>query len=86
MRYVLEGSVRRAGQRIRITAQLIDASNGKHVWAERYDAEMQDIFELQEKALTPASIHEGDLELLDNLPMQAQWIGLPTPKRGTPRS
>ena len=47
--YVLEGSVRKAGNRIRITAQLIDASNGHHVWAERYDRSLDDIFALQDE-------------------------------------
>ena len=49
VRYVLEGSVRRAGQRLRVTAQLIDATTGAHVWAERYDRELSDIFELQDE-------------------------------------
>jgi TolB-like protein len=47
--YVLEGSVRRAGNRIRVTAQLIDAVGGSHVWAERYDRELADIFEVQDE-------------------------------------
>jgi adenylate cyclase len=46
--YVLEGSVRTAGQRIRITGQLIDAESGKHIWAEKYDRELQDIFAVQD--------------------------------------
>ncbi len=49
VRYVLEGSVRRAGNRIRITAQLVDATTGRHVWAERYDREIEDIFALQDE-------------------------------------
>jgi adenylate cyclase len=49
VRYVLEGSVRKGGNRIRVTAQLIDASTGLHVWAERYDRELQDIFDLQDE-------------------------------------
>ena len=49
VRTVLEGSVRQAGQRLRITAQLIDVSNGYHVWTERYDREMQDIFAVQDE-------------------------------------
>jgi hypothetical protein len=49
VRYVLEGSVRKAGGRVRITAQLIDAQNGAHVWAERYDREFNDIFALQDE-------------------------------------
>jgi adenylate cyclase len=48
VRYVVEGSVRREGDRIRITAQLIDASNDAHIWAERYDREMKAIFDLQD--------------------------------------
>src|SRR6266702_3449790 len=48
VRYVLEGSVRRAVDRVRITGQLIDASTGAHVWAERYDRKFDDIFALQD--------------------------------------
>ncbi|HZH26488.1 MAG TPA: tetratricopeptide repeat protein [Azospirillaceae bacterium] len=48
VRYVLEGSVRTAGQRIRITGQLIDAGTGKHIWAEKYDRDLQDIFAVQD--------------------------------------
>ena len=47
-RYVLEGSVRKGGNRVRINAQLIDATNGQHIWAERYDRELNDIFEVQD--------------------------------------
>lgn len=49
VRYILEGSVRRAGNRVRITAQLIDASTGNHVWADRYDGDLTDIFALQDE-------------------------------------
>ncbi|HKG99802.1 MAG TPA: adenylate/guanylate cyclase domain-containing protein [Bradyrhizobium sp.] len=49
VRYVLEGSVRKAGDRIRITAQLIDAENGSHLWAERYDRVLSDIFAVQDE-------------------------------------
>jgi serine/threonine-protein kinase len=49
VRNVLEGSVRRAGSRIRITAQLINAANGYHLWSERYDREMADVFALQDE-------------------------------------
>lgn len=48
VRYVLEGSVRKGGARIRITAQLIDAATGNHIWAERYDREREDIFAVQD--------------------------------------
>lgn len=49
VRYVMEGSVRKAGKRIRVTAQLIDATTGNHLWAERYDREIEDIFDLQDE-------------------------------------
>jgi len=49
VRYVLEGSVRRSGRRLRVTAQLIDATTGQHVWVERYDRELSDIFEVQDE-------------------------------------
>jgi adenylate cyclase len=49
VRYVLEGSVRRAGNRLRIIAQLIDATTGNHIWSERYDGELADIFDLQDR-------------------------------------
>jgi adenylate cyclase len=48
VRYVLEGSVRRAGDRVRINAQLVDAEADRHVWAQRYDRQMDDVFELQD--------------------------------------
>jgi len=49
VRYLLEGSVRRLGQRIRVTAQLVDSIQGMQVWAERYDRELLDLFELQDE-------------------------------------
>jgi TolB-like protein len=49
VRFVLEGSIRRAGKRVRITGQLIDSETGNHIWAERYDRDLDDIFELQEE-------------------------------------
>jgi adenylate cyclase len=49
VRYVLEGSVRRSGEKVRITAQLIDAMTGYHLWAERYDRDLKDIFALQDE-------------------------------------
>ena len=49
VRYVLEGSVRRVGNRVRVTAQLIDAATNDHLWAERYDREQADVFDLQEE-------------------------------------
>ena len=49
VRYVLEGSVRKAASRVRVTGQLIDATAGNHLWADRYDRELSDIFELQDE-------------------------------------
>ena len=72
MRYVLEGSVRRAGDQVRINAQLIDATDGGHVWADRFDGTMADVFALQDEVnrqivaalevkLTPADEKRFDL-------------------------
>jgi len=47
--YVLEGSIRKAGNRVRISGQLIDAINGAHIWADRFDGDLEDIFELQDQ-------------------------------------
>ena len=52
VRYVLEGSVRKAGTRVRITGQLIDAATGAHLWADRFDGALEDIFELQDRITT----------------------------------
>jgi adenylate cyclase len=49
VRYVLEGSVRKAGPRVRITAQLVEAASGRHLWAERYDRDLQDLFAVQDE-------------------------------------
>ena len=49
VRYVLEGSVRKGGGRVRITAQLIEAATGAHLWADRFDGSLEDVFDLQEK-------------------------------------
>lgn len=49
VRTILEGSVRRAGSRVRVTAQLIDASDGSHLWSERYDRELADVFAVQDE-------------------------------------
>lgn len=59
VRYLLEGSVRKAGNRLRITAQLIDASTGAHLWADKFDGTLEDVFEFQDKiTATVASIVE----------------------------
>jgi hypothetical protein len=63
VRYVLEGSVRKAGDRVRIAAQLIDALNGTHLWADRFDGSLEDIFELQDKvAISVAGVIEPALQ------------------------
>ena len=49
VRYVLEGGVRKAGGRLRITTQLVDADTGAHLWAEKYDGALEDVFELQDR-------------------------------------
>jgi TolB-like protein len=62
VRYVLEGSVRKGGNRVRITAQLIDATNGTHLWADRFDGLLEDVFELQDKvAISVAGVIEPTL-------------------------
>jgi TolB-like protein len=63
VRYVLEGSVRKVGDRVRISAQLIDATTGAHLWAERFDGLLEDIFELQDQvAVSVAGVIEPTLE------------------------
>ena len=63
VRYVLEGSVRKVGQRVRITGQLIDAVAGTHLWADRFDGSLEDVFELQDKvASSVAGIIEPALQ------------------------
>ena len=63
VQYVLEGSIRRAGNRVRITVQLIDAQNGAHLWAERYDRELEDIFAVQDEVVrTVVSTVAGRVE------------------------
>ena len=56
VRYVLEGSLRKSGKRFRITAQLVEAESGKHVWAERYDRDFADIFALQDEITEAVTI------------------------------
>jgi adenylate cyclase len=78
VRYVLEGSVRKAGNRVRISAQLIEGFTGNHVWAENYDRELVDIFEVQdeitrtvigaiEPELTRAELHRAKTKRPENL-------------------
>ena len=49
VRYVLEGSVRKAGNRVRITGQLIDSVDGTHIWADRFEGQIEDVFDLQDQ-------------------------------------
>jgi adenylate cyclase len=63
VRYVLEGSVRRGGGRVRITAQLIEAETGAHLWADRFDGLVEDVFELQDQvAISVAWVIEPTLQ------------------------
>ena len=71
VRYVLEGSVRKSENRVRITAQLIDAETGKHVWANRYDRTLEDIFAIQDE-ITEEIVVSLDVALLEGL-VQRGW-------------
>ena len=51
MQYVVEGSVRKAGDRVRITAQFVEAESGNHLWAERYDRDLEDVFAVQDEVV-----------------------------------
>jgi len=75
VRYVLEGSVRKAGQRVRITGQLIDALSGAHLWADRFDGSLEDVFDLQDKV---ASSVAGVIEPALQADETARSAGRPT--------
>lgn len=60
VRYLIEGSIRRAGDRIRLTAQLIEAEKGNHIWAERYDRDVEDIFQVQDELAHAIASTIGD--------------------------
>jgi adenylate cyclase len=64
VRYILEGSVQKAGERVRITAQLIDATTGYHLWSENYDRDLSDIFALQD---------EITLKIIDAMQIKLTW-------------
>ena len=77
VRYVLEGSVRKAGNRVRITGQLIDAATGAHLWADRFDGELADIFELQDQvtssvvgAIAP-KLEQAEIERVKRKPTES---------------
>jgi adenylate cyclase len=75
VRYVLEGSVRKAGRRVRITGQLIDTATGAHLWADRFDGSLEDVFELQDKvASSVAGVIEPALQAAE----AARSAGRPT--------
>jgi len=66
VRYILEGSVRRGGGRIRITAQLIEAETGAHLWADRFDGSLEDVFDLQDQVATSvAGVIEPTLQVAE---------------------
>jgi adenylate cyclase len=81
VRYVLEGSVRKKANHVRVTAQLIDGDRGSHVWAEKYDSELQDIFELQDQisrqvvasVLTQIQIHGDKKDKRQERPDIVTW-------------
>ena len=77
--HVLEGSVRRAGGRVRITAQLLEAKNGHHVWAERYDRELADVFAIQDE-ITHKIVAALDVKLLRGEQASAWRHLLPDPQ------
>ncbi len=75
VRYVLEGSVRKAGNRVRIAAELIDAETGTHLWADRFDGSLEDVFDLQDKvASSVAGVIEPALQPAET----ARSAGRPT--------
>jgi len=68
VRYVLEGSVRRGGNRVRISAQLIEAETGAHLWADRFDGSLEDVFDLQDKvASSVAGVIEPELQAAETV-------------------
>jgi adenylate cyclase len=70
--YLVEGSVRRAGERLRITAQLIDASNGYHLWSERFDRDLGDVFAIQDEVAERVT-----RQILAEIPAELESLALP---------
>jgi TolB-like protein len=91
VRYVLEGSVRKAGGRVRIMAQLIDAQTGTHLWADRFDGSLEHVFDLQDKVATSvAGVIEPALQAAEttrsaNRPTAMIFICAPMRCSGRPR-
>ena len=89
MRYVVEGSVQRGGNRIRISAQLIDADSGSHIWGERFNRDLTDIFEVQDEitgaittAINPAISHAERQRAMQKPPENlGAWGPVPVPPR-----
>ena len=80
VRYVLEGSVRKAANRVRITGQLVDTSTGAHLWAERFDGGLGDIFDLQDQvtesvvgAIAPA-VEKAEIERAKRKPTRNRCL------------
>jgi adenylate cyclase len=76
VQYVLEGSVRRGGEKVRITAQLVDAASGRHVWADQFDGTLQDVFEMQDSvtarvvgSIAPR-LSEAEMETVGRKPVE----------------
>ena len=79
VRYVLEGSVRKGGDRVRITAQLIEAETGAHLWADRFDGALEDVFDLQDRvANSVAGVIEPALQAAET----ARAVARPTAELG----
>ena len=72
--HILEGSVRRAGNRIRVTAQLVKASDGYHLWSQRFDREMTDVFAIQDE-ISRAIVEKLRLRLAGDRPLRQALHG-----------
>jgi adenylate cyclase len=90
VRYVLEGSVRRGGNRVRVTGQLIDAETGNHLWAERYDRDLADVFAIQDEiteavvtAIEPTVAETERQRALRRPPESLGAVGAGTSRRST---
>jgi tetratricopeptide (TPR) repeat protein len=76
VRYILEGSVRKAGSRVRISGQLIDTSSGAHLWADRFDGALEDIFDLQDQVTASVTgailprLEEAEIERVKRKPTE----------------